>query len=241
MTIRTVVVTVPVRDEERDLPSALTAIDTARAVLLSDRPDLRVHVVVALDRCTDRSAEIARAADVHRVVTTAGRVGAARAAAATRALQLAALDGSRLQDTWLASTDADTVVPPHWLAAQLALAATGLTLCIGTVEPDAADPRLLADWHTRHDLREGHGHVHGANLGIRGDCYERAGGFPDVALHEDVALVRRAMPLGPWLATDTLRVRTSGRRTGRAPGGFAAYLRRLGGEPPIPAPAPEPA
>lgn len=42
-----------------------------------------------------------------------------------------------------------------------------------------------------------HGHVHGANLGVRGSAYLAAGGFPDVTSGEDWALWRSLALVGP--------------------------------------------
>ena len=62
--------------------------------------------------------------------------------------------------------------------------------------------------------------------------YEAAGGFPPVAEHEDVRLVEavRALAEARVRATDTTRVLTSSRLTGRTPGGFAGHLQEVGGE-----------
>jgi hypothetical protein len=49
---------------------------------------------------------------------------------------------------------------------------------------------------SRHHLRDGHPHVHGANLGIRGDTYLALGAEPSLRAGEDVELVRRAMAAG---------------------------------------------
>ena len=86
---------------------------------------------------------------------------------------------------------------------------------------------------------------------MRADAYLAVGGFAPEPLHEDVLLVEAVRATGrPWVATDTIRVATSARRTGRvADGGFAGYLRRLAAEVPAlqpgdlrgtePAPLPE--
>ena len=69
--------------------------------------------------------------------------------------------------------------------------------------------------------------MHGANLGVRADCYLDCGGFAGRAAHEDVGLVRAAETRG-WqvVASRGATVRTSGRPEGRVQvGGFAGYLR----------------
>jgi hypothetical protein len=138
-----------------------------------------------------------------------------------------ARSAARRERIWIASTDADSRVPRDWLVEHLALAESGVGLVLGTVVPDPADldPERLAAWYGAHRLADGHGHVFGANLGVRADVNGAAGGFPARASGEDEALVLAAKALGVrWRATDACRVVTSGRLRGRAPGGFADYL-----------------
>ncbi|MGG5260344.1 glycosyltransferase [Phycicoccus avicenniae] len=229
MRLRHVVVAVPARDEEQLLGRCLASLDTARAALASVRPDLAVHVVVVLDRCVDGSAAVARAAAVEVVTGDLGSVGAARNIGVGVGTRAALAAGVPPQATWVATTDADTVVPGDWLVQHVALAETGVDLVVGTVVPDeSVDPRVLVAWRARHELGEGHRHVHGANLGIRADAYASVGGFAPVPLHEDVALVEAVRASGrPWVATDRARVRTSARTVGRARGGFASHLAAL--------------
>lgn len=223
-----VVVAVPARDEEEVLADCLASVARANRHLRRVETGVQVHVVVALDRCTDGSAGIAAAAGAALVHLAEGRVGVSRAAAVRRGLDLAGRAGHLPERVWVACTDADTVVPATWLSRQVAFARAGAVMTVGTVEPDdMAGASLLSEWHARHDLREGHHHVHGANLGLRGDVYLAAGGFGDLTADEDVDLVRRVQTLGRWVATDTLRVRTSARRVSRVTAGFAGYLRRL--------------
>lgn len=109
------------------------------------------------------------------------------------------------------------------------LADRGADLVIGTVEPfGVGSPEVLRNWYSRHTLDEGHGHVHGANLGVRASSWRRVGGFGDSRVGEDVGLVERIRTgSARWLATDTIRVRTSGRMTSRVESGFAGYLKAL--------------
>lgn len=227
--VGSVVVVVPARDEELVLPDCLRSLERAAEELAAVRPDVSVSVLVVLDRCLDGSAEaVARYPWARTLATSAGCVGAARAAGAARALR----DVTSSQEVWVASTDADSVVPPHWLTVQVELAEGGADLVLGTVEPDLVDDGLLGRWRQRHRLREDHPHVHGANLGVRASRYLEVGGFPAVAVHEDVLLAEAVKVAGAaWVATDAVRVRTSGRLDGRARGGFATYLRDLAAEP----------
>ena len=244
MTITRVVVAIPVRDEEALLGDALRAVLRAVTVLGRARPEVGVEVVVALDRCVDRSAEVAAAFPVTSLLVEDGRVGAARDRAVAHGLASALAHGGETTRTWVACTDGDTVVPATWLLTQLDLADKGVDLVIGTVEPvgDVA-PHVLHAWHARHQLVEGHQHVHGANLGLRASAYLEAGGFGPLPVHEDVGIVRRIEGVGRvCVATDRTRVRTSARLASRLEGGFASYLdalARVGRERKEPPPFPQ--
>lgn len=227
--VAAVIVAIPARDEEELLGECLRSVVAAVEVLRRDRPAVRVAVVVALDECTDGSAEVAEtfaAFSVTAVPTFGGCVGRARDVAVRAGLAIVGPCESATQDIWVACTDADTFVPRDWLVTQLEFAQNGTDLVVGTVEPAGdADAFLLRDWHDRHQLVEGHPHVHGANLGLRLATWESLGGFGEHGVHEDVRLVERARTAGVAVsATDRTRVRTSARRTGRVDDGFAAYL-----------------
>jgi glycosyltransferase involved in cell wall biosynthesis len=222
-----VAVVIPARDEEVLLPACLESVRVARDVLHLAHPDVRTEVFVVLDVCRDDTAGVVARHGVRAIASRAGNVGAARALGVETAADWAG-DPSRL---WIASTDADSAVPPHWLLTQVGLAAEGRDLVVGTVSPRPVDlsPDVLAAWHARHTLSDGHEHVHGANLGFSLDAYLHVGGFAPLPVHEDVELVeamRRASL--DWVATGAIDVTTSGRRTARAPLGFASYLEGLG-------------
>ncbi|WP_128365385.1 glycosyltransferase [Phycicoccus flavus] len=234
--VRHVLVVVPARDEEQVLGPCLRSLEVAAARLRRARPDVAVDVVVVLDGCVDGSAAVTARYPVTAFPVLAGTVGAARRLGVRGGLALRPADIPN-EAVWIASTDADCEVPPHWLTEQVALAEGGADLVVGTVVPAGdLDPVRLAEWHSRHDLRDGHPYVHGANLGVRLTAYAAAGGFRRLVRHEDVGLVRRVRALGhPWVATDRTRVRTSPRLQGRVEGGFAGYLAALPGTDPAPA------
>jgi glycosyltransferase involved in cell wall biosynthesis len=220
MSVDEIVVIIPARDEERRIGRCLEAVRQARQELSHAHPEVAHRVLVVLDRCTDRTADIVATADVDALTGTAGLVGVARAAGAAAALRDAA-DPARV---WLACTDADSAVPVDWLVTQLAAARAGAVLLLGTVRP-LLPPQILPEWLRRHDVGDGHPHVHGANLGVRGDAYLSAGGFPAVAEHEDRLLVERIRAIGgPVLATGASPVLTSARTVGRTAGGFAGWM-----------------
>ncbi|MFS4505720.1 glycosyltransferase [Clavibacter sp. Sh2141] len=220
--IRAVAVVIPARDEEALVGRCLDSVEAA-AVRARAR-GIRVHVVLVADDCRDGTAEVARAFGAEVIESAAGRVGAARARGVAAAL--AAWDGAD-DELWIACTDADSVVPRAWITSQLALADAGADVVVGTVRPelDALSPAQIAAWRATRVPGAANGHVHGANLGVRADAYVRAGGFPEVAEHEDVDLVARLRRTGVTITASAAgEVLTSGRRDGRTPGGYAGYL-----------------
>jgi cellulose synthase/poly-beta-1,6-N-acetylglucosamine synthase-like glycosyltransferase len=216
-------VIVPAADEEQTIGDCLSAVLAARAHL-HRATGIAVRIVVALDSCRDQTARIARQiAEPELVAMNVRNVGAARAAGARHALT----GSGPPSETWLASTDADSRVPVTWLSHMLAEARSGAHLVLGTVIPEPGLQHLVhRAWLSRHHLRDGHPHVHGANLGIRGDAYLALGGWPEWRAGEDVELARRATTTGHLRISRTaaIPVHTSIRQAGRAPRGFSSYL-----------------
>jgi glycosyltransferase involved in cell wall biosynthesis len=214
-----IAVLVPAHNEQELLPACLDAI----AVAASAVPGIAVEVIVALDACTDRTARVAEDAGIRTVALAARNVGRARAAAAATAL------GNGADGLWLATTDADSRVPPLWLARQLRHASAGADVVAGTVTVEDWSPwppPLAVTYRTGYD-RAG-SHVHGANLAASAAAYLAVGGFPPLALAEDHAFVAAACTIGHRVAyAHDLPVVTSSRRTARAAGGFSAFLTRL--------------
>ena len=230
--IEQVAVVVPAHNEERRLARALAGVQAAADQVADQLPAVTVRVMVVLDSCTDGSLGLAAGfavADTRFSTMTVGfrNVGRSRRAGAEA---LGLTPGAAAAQVWLANTDADSLVPGNWLVRQLELAAAGADVVLGSVEPDAGDTRhtLAARWHARHLLAENHPHIYGANLGVRGSSYLEAGGFPGASSGEDRLLVDRLRSSGAGIvATDSVRVLTSGRTAGKAPRGFAAYLLAL--------------
>lgn len=227
-TYEVVHVVVPAHNEEELLGECLSALRVAVHQLTVTRPGVHVRLTVVADRCSDDTARRARELGADVVEVDLGRVGPARQAGVRRVEEVAAeVPAERV---WVANTDADTVVPAHWLSRQLDLAEAGYALVLGTVSLEGTDidPDVLRDWHAAHTLEEGHPHVHGANLGVSLATLRSVGGFAPVEVGEDVLLaqaVRRADL--PWCATATTQVRTSARLLSRVDAGFAGVLRGL--------------
>lgn len=227
--IRTVGVVVPAVNEQATIGTCLDALAAARERLgtVIGR-DIQVRVMVVLDCCSDETAAIVLGhRDVESVMCSVGRVGAARRLGTHQLLAGAGVDRRQL---WLANTDADSTVPQDWLVRQVHEAERGAHLVLGTVLPDhGLDAATEQAWFDQHRLHDDHPHVHGANLGIRADVYTALGGWPARSTGEDVALAERAASAGHLRIVRTARipVRTSSRLTGRAPHGFAGFLRGL--------------
>lgn len=213
-------IVVVAHNEEALLGACLAAIGRAqRASLLRGQPST---VVVVLDACTDGSARIAAAHDCHVVAIEARSVGAARAAGARQALALGA--------HWLAFTDADSLPAADWLCSQVGLAHDAVCGCVTVDDWSAHGDELATRYAGRYEDRDGHRHVHGANLGVCAEVYRAVGGFTALRTGEDVDLVRRIEDAGYRIAWSARpRVVTSARVEGRAPEGFAAYLQALKG------------
>lgn len=225
-----IAVVVPARDEEALVPACLDSLAVAAGAC-----PVPVGTIVVLDGCTDRSAETCGCREVETLAVDYANVGRARHAGVLRALQ-----AQRNPDgLWIANTDADSSVPPAWLAEQVRLAGEGADMILGLAEvafgatSEAAESYRSA--YARQIRDDGsHTHIHGANLGIRARTYMESGGFPPRPDHEDRQLVQRvrAMRHPVVVAAGHLRVVTSGRTDGRCQEGVASVISRLAPAPP---------
>ncbi|WP_460135894.1 glycosyltransferase family 2 protein [Pseudomonas sp. S1_E04] len=210
---------IPVHNEEALLADCLDA-----ALVAARHPGLlgeTVQILVVLDSCSDASAAIASAYPVQSLEVQARNVGQVRGVGARHLLN----SGAR----WISCTDADSRVAPDWLVAQLAL---GVDVVCGTVTVDTwsedFDPSAQIRYDQNYQARDGHRHIHGANLGVSAGAYIRAGGFEPLPCHEDVQLVRDLERCGASIAwSHAPQVITSARLDPRARGGFGDYLKGL--------------
>ena len=234
---------IPAYNEQDRIDRCLQAVlSSAHHPLLRD---VAVRIVAVLDSCSDGTSDaveqvvrrLPQERDIKLVAVEVGHtnVGLARADGCATALGL--LVGIDIADAWLATTDADSVVPANWLAHQVRIQRAGMHAWAGTVH--------VSDWSGHHpevigrysrlyrqdDLPAGHHrHAHGANLGVSALAYNRCGGFSGDACGEDRALLNALQRAGlPALATSAVPVVTSARRDARASGGFGDTLRQLGG------------
>lgn len=228
-----VAVVIPAHNEQATIAACLSTVLAACREIAS-RAD--TWVVVVADSCTDDTALIARRTlghqgevleCAHRSSGTARQLGTAASLARFQGLATQT-DPRRV---WIANTDADTFVPADWLRVHLQFADEGFGALAGIV---CIDPESDADGNVRQHFAatyrveaDGtHGHVHGANVGVRADAYLAVGGWSYLALAEDHCLWNRLRRHG-WTVRSSTRsvVRTSGRLQGRAKGGFADTLR----------------
>jgi hypothetical protein len=206
--IKAVGVVIPAHDEEDLLPACLAAAIRAAGQLTG----LPVQLVVVADACCARNVGAARDAGMREVLTRTRRLSAA--------------------EVWLATTDADTLVPPCWLSRQLHYAERGWDAVIGTVSvTDWSEypPEMPPLFQRHYGSGQGtHPHVHGANLGFRAAAYLQVGGFGSCPTAEDHALVNELTAAGSRiLRTREVSVVTSARRRARAPDGFSQLLSAL--------------
>lgn len=250
-TAPSVVVAVPAHDEAALVASCLRSVAAAAEAAVEEGAIARAEIVLVAHRCRDETATVARHAlatrrGSHRVTSSViawdepADVGAVRDHAVRHGLR--AVSGSA-PDTWVFSTDADTVVARDWMVRALgearrddAVAVVGM-VTIDSWRGSRSGLRRYRELierglYTDEQGRPAHRHVYGANLAVRADAYLAVGGFPANGHGEDQHLVDALAAAGHRMVrTRDVVTTTSGRTTGRAGGGLAHLLRRLGQDP----------
>ena len=221
-------VVIPAQNEEKTIERCVQSVIAAHAAC-GRRTAL--WIVISADACTDATVQRARRAlGSHGEVVecaphspgTARRLGVAAVMA-----HFSCVSPERI---WLANTDADTYVPADWLKLHLDHADDDTSAVAGIVQLDSGAVRadILRLYRDTYELRSDgtHSHVHGANLGVRGDAYLDVGGWSHLTVAEDHCLWRR-LKLRGWRLRSCVHsvVLTSARLHGRAVGGFADTLR----------------
>ena len=211
-------IVVPAHDEQSLIDACISSLVRASAC-----PQLRgeeVLIVVVLDACRDRTGNIARSLGAKTIDVEARNVGIARSMGAHAALHA----GAR----WLAFTDADSTVAPDWLTAQLALQSDAVCGTVAVNDWGIYGERMQRHYEASYTDRDGHAHIHGANMGVSAQAYLRAGGFMALSSKEDVALVEALQASGATIAWSAApRVVTSARQNFKAQGGFGARLAQI--------------
>lgn len=241
---RAVAVAIPLKNEAAHIPALLEALETA-----ADHYGGRVTVVVVANDCTDQSVELLSqyvARFIHLDWCAVSMVAGARHAGWARRLALDAAAAVLTEpDDLLLSTDADTLVSPHWIrqiAAHIdlgydAVAGHALTrreerCALGR----AAKSRLdrIGRYYTAlaylqaavepiaDDPWPRHFYEGGASIALKLGLYRKIGGAPTPPLAEDKALFDCIRAHGGRVRHPVdVRVFTSCRTEGRARGGMA--------------------
>ncbi|OOX17835.1 glycosyltransferase [Xanthomonas axonopodis] len=213
-----IAVIIPAHNEADCMAACLASV-----FLAASHPELRepVEVIVAVDRCTDATAALAQALGARVIdVPVPGGVGIARAAAASKAIALGA--------DWLAVTDADSRVPADWLVEQRRADADVFCGVVQVEDWLDYSDEVRCRFEQTQATGQGHGRIHGANLGVSAVPYQQCGGFPAVTCSEDVALVHALQAINASIAWSPRSVVwTSARRQARAIGGFSDFLKQL--------------
>ncbi len=236
----TAVIAVPVRNEAERIAACLRAIDGQKGLAPGS-----LGVVLFLNNCTDGTGEIVSgllpSLTVPVRILTEEFAGAHAGWARRRAMDAAA-DWLGEGNGAILSTDADSRVPPDWVARTLAALAAGADAVAGRVELDEEEGKLLpAMLHARgrlediydtliteaearidpdpHDPWPCHRTTIGATLAVTRDAYRAVGGMPEIPLGEDGAFIARLIAHGMRVrhAPDVCVI-ISARLTGRAPG-----------------------
>ncbi len=240
---RRVAVGVPARNEESRIATCLDRL----LALGSDTRVSSFEVVVLANNCTDDTARIAGAYGP-RCKAIALDLPAERANAGwARRLALdAAANRLRADTDVLMSTDADTLVTANWLSRTLDHLDDGWDAVAGLARLDPRDLRGFDRHHRRrlamiqkHEnamtrLRARtqaeepwprHFYEGGASIATTLAAYRRTGGAPTPAVGEDKALFDAIRQAGGRVRHPTdVRVTTSARLEGRAPGGASDTL-----------------
>ena len=214
-------IVIPAHNEATSIATCLAALQSAISQL---PPSISVYPLVVLDSCTDDTQSIVKAVGVDYLCCDYQCVGQVRDIGIRHAIAKGA--------TWLACTDADTVVPVDWLVQQVKqLTRQPTDMICGVVDIDSWDhltPQTREDYIAHYQDKMGHRHIHGANLSFSSEAYLAVGGFAPLPCHEDVDLVKRFEIHGydiTW--SNRVRVTTSSRLQARTAEGFAAFLTNL--------------
>jgi glucosyl-3-phosphoglycerate synthase len=232
-------VVVPARNEEDLVTSCLEALATQERVAHHE-----YEVLLILDRCTDGTAERAREiGGVHPSLNLRFLRGPGEGSGPARKVGMDAACARLLRvgrpEGLIACTDADTVVAPGWLAAQLRAASKGARAIGGRIEladdgslPEHVRRRHSEEGRRRHEhlLRDPAGEAQhwqfsGASMTLTATVYKQVGGLEPLTALEDEHLEKvlrhHDVPIHRLLS---VRVTTSPRLVGRATRGLSNDL-----------------
>jgi GT2 family glycosyltransferase len=221
----------------RPLPPTLVRV----VVFANDCTDQSASVARTLAQCWSLDIRVVEA----RLPPEAAHAGGARRAAMdlAEAWLVEGGDGNGV----ILTTDADSQVAPNWIATNLAAFEAGAEAVLGCIALDDEGKLLPDALHRRGALEDAyesllselsslldplehnpwphHATISGASLGITCNAYRRVGRMPRVPLGEDKALIALLSRGDARIRyCPAVRVITSGRTRGRAPGGVADTL-----------------
>lgn len=214
-------IVIPAHNEAMTISNCLASVQTAIEQLPSN---ISAHALVVLDDCNDDTLALVESAGVDYIECDYHCVGRVRDIGIRHAIKKDA--------TWIACTDADSIVTPDWLVEQIKhIEQQPTDMICGVVDVDnwAHLTSQTRDAYIAHyqDMM-GHRHIHGANLSFSDKAYLTVGGFAPLPCHEDVDLVKKFKDQGYVITwSNRVRVITSSRLEARASEGFAAFLENL--------------
>ena len=230
------VVAIPARDEAARVAACLEALDGQDGARLDE-------IVLLVNNSSDDTAKIARSVKLlhptrlHVIECTLSpefaNAGSARRIAMEETARLAGADGVLL------TTDADGLVDPDWLTANLAAIRAGADAVAGWVELHPVEWGAIPARLHQDDAREcsydalcdeihalldpdpwdphpRHTHHSGASIAVTASAFAKCGGVPPVPFGEDRALVAALRRIDARVRhAPEVHVTVSGRTTGR--------------------------
>ncbi len=213
-----IAIVIPAHNEVATISDCIAAVRTATDQLSST---IDAQLLIVLDSCTDNTLALVQSADVHYLSCNYHCVGQVRDLGIRHAIMRGA--------TWIACSDADSVVDADWLLQQMAHQPTDMICGVVSVDSWAhLTPQTQEEYDAHYQDKMGHRHIHGANLSFSAAAYLAVGGFAPLPCHEDVDLVEKFKSHSyniTW--SNQVRVTTSSRLQARAAEGFAAFLANL--------------
>ena len=221
MNTTNIAIVIPAHNEALTISTCLASVQTAIEQLHST---ITATVLVVLDSCSDDTLTLVKHAGVDYLCCDYRCVGQVRDLGIRHAITSGA--------TWLACTDADSLVTADWLTQQIAhIKAQPTAMICGVVDVDDwahLTPQTRQDYIAHYQDKMGHRHIHGANLSFSSVAYLAVGGFAALPCHEDVDLVKKFEKQNFTITwSNRVRVITSSRLQARATEGFAAFLANL--------------
>lgn len=244
--LRPIIIAVPARNEENAITASLPAL-----IAEANSYPGNASILIVANNCTDNTVgvveRIAQSALIPIHIATLNLPASQANAGAARARTLALAAGqAQHPDTIIATTDADTRPQPGWLTKINDAVAAGADAIAGSVDFEPSEAAKIRLPHIRqreaeygrlqaeltallnplpHDPFPNHIWAWGANLAVTLDAYHKTGGVPEVPLAEDRAFVSRLLEVDCKVRHSLdVRVWTSPRTEGRAPGGVADLI-----------------